>query len=58
MENLKKKYNFTQVPTEWKFCFNSQCPMHSECLRFQAALKMPENREWGYAVFPTALKNS
>ena len=57
MENQEKKYDFTQVPAGWKFCFNSKCPMHGECLRFQAALEMPEDREWGTAVFPTSLKN-
>lgn len=57
MESRGKKYDFTQVPAGWKFCFNSKCPMHGECLRFQAALEMPEDREWGSAVFPTSLKN-
>ena len=52
-----KKYDFTQVSAGWKFCFNSQCPLHGECLRFQAALEMPEDKEWGSAVFPPALKN-
>ena len=52
-----KKYDFTQVSAGWRFCFNSLCPMHGECLRFQAALEMPENREWGSVVFPPALKN-
>jgi hypothetical protein len=31
--------------------------MHGECLRYQAALEMSEDREWGPAVFPTALKD-
>ena len=57
MESQDKKYDFTEISAGWKFCFNSKCPMHGECLRFQTALKMPEGREWGYAVFPTALKN-
>ena len=57
MENQGKKYDFTQVSAGWKFCFNSKCPMHGDCLRFQAALEIPEDREWGSAVFPTSLKN-
>ena len=57
MESQAKKYDFTQVSAGWKFCFNSKCPMHGECLRFQSALEMPEDREWGSAVFPTSLKN-
>lgn len=57
MKSQEKKYDFTQVSAGWKFCFNSQCPMHGECLRYQAAQEMPEDREWGSAVFPTALKN-
>ena len=57
MENPKKKYDFTQVRAGFKFCFNSNCPMHGDCLRFQAALEMPDDRQWGSAVFPPALKN-
>lgn len=57
MKIQEKKYDFSQVSAGWKFCFNNQCPMHGECLRFQAAQEMPEDREWGSAVFPTALKN-
>ena len=57
MESQDKKYDFTEISSGWKFCFNSQCPMRGECLRYQAALEMPEDREWGYAVFPSALKN-
>ena len=57
MDNQGKKYDFTQVSAGWKFCFNRNCPMHEECLRFQSALEMPEDREWGSAVFPTSLKN-
>ena len=57
MESPPKKYDFTQVPKGWKFCFNSQCPMHGECLRFQTALEMPDDRKWGSAVFPPAQKN-
>ena len=41
MENQGKGYDSTQVPAGWKFCFNSECAMHGECLHFQAALEMP-----------------
>lgn len=53
---MEKKYDFNQIPASWKFCFNRDCPMCAECLRYQTALEIPDDRLWGEAVFPTALK--
>ena len=54
---MEKKYDFNQIPPSWKFCFNSQCSMKAECLRYQSALEIPDDRLWGSAVFPSALKD-
>lgn len=54
---MEKKYDYSQIPSSWKFCFNGNCPMSGECLRYQTALTIPANRVWGQAVFPTALKD-
>ena len=54
--DMETKYDFKQIPPGWKFCFNNNCPMKEECLRYQTATELPEDRVWGSAVFPTALK--
>ena len=54
---MEQKYDFKQIPSGWRYCFNAQCPMKDQCLRFQTALALPDSYEWGEAVFPGALKN-
>ena len=54
---MEQKYDFKQIPSGWRYCFNAQCPMKDQCLRFQTALALPESFEMGEAVFPGALKN-
>ena len=53
---MSKKYDFSQVPLSWQFCFHAGCPRRDECLRYQSGLEIPEDRETGSAVFPTACK--
>ena len=53
---MEQKYDFKQIPSGWRYCFNAQCPMKDQCLRFQTALALPDSYEWGEAVFPGALK--
>lgn len=54
---MEQKYDFKQIPSGWRYCFNAQCPIKDQCLRFQTALALPDSYEWGEAVFPGALKN-
>lgn len=54
---MDKKYDSSQIPPSWLYCFNVQCSMHDHCLRFQSALEMPDDKVNGSAVFPNALKN-
>lgn len=51
------KYDFTQIPPSWRYCFHAGCPMRGECLRYQTALQLPDDYQWGQAVFPPALKD-
>ena len=55
---MNKKYDFSQIPPSWLFCFNEQCPNHEHCLRFQTTLEVTE--EWGtcaWTVLPGMVKN-
>jgi len=54
---MENKYDFKKIPPSWKYCFNSICPRCNECLRYQTGLEIPNDLEWGSAVFPTAVKD-
>lgn len=54
---MEQKYDFKQIPSGWRYCFNAQCPMKDQCLRFQTAMVLPDTYKWGEAVFPGALKD-
>ena len=51
------KYNPKEIPAAWQYCFNHECPMRQECLRYQSGLEIPDDKLWGNAVYPTALKD-
>ena len=53
---MKNRYDYSQIPPSWRYCFNSSCPMSSECLRYQTGQHLPDDHEWGQAVFPPSLK--
>lgn len=53
---MKEKHielDFRNVPLSWQLCFLSECPKKDECLRQLAAKHLPENRDFGPAVYPT-----
>ena len=52
---ITKKYDFSRIPPSWRYCFNRDCPMSRQCLRFQTGLELPADLQSGKAVFPTAL---
>lgn len=54
---MEKMYDYSQIPSGWQYCFNAKCPMAGECLRFQTGRHLPDDIEWGSAVFPGAVKN-
>ena len=54
---MEQHYDFSQIPSNWRYCFNSECPMCGECLRYQTGRQLPDDHECGHAVFPPALKD-
>lgn len=42
------------IPWGYPLCFNDGCADKEKCMHYQARLLMPEGRNYGQAVFPTA----
>ena len=55
MEKLDLK--FENVPNNWAVCFNNDCPLKEQCLRYQAAITVPDGVCYGMSVWPQAYKN-
>ena len=34
---------FKDVPSDWAVCFNNDCPLKEECMRYQVGLVMPDD---------------
>ena len=47
---------FNDVPRNWAVCFNGECPLKSECMRFQAAETMPDSVMTWRTIMPAAWK--
>ena len=54
---MKKSINLSEMPRSWQVCFNHECPQCADCLRFYAGRQVSEQREWGPAIYPSALKD-
>ena len=54
-KNKKMKYDTKSIPPSWVYCFNGQCPLHQECLRYETGLEVSADKKWGNAVFPKAV---
>ncbi|MBO7115814.1 MAG: hypothetical protein J6V87_02055 [Prevotella sp.] len=48
---------FKEIPRTFMLCFNGECAMRENCLRFQAGIQASRQWDWGTAVFPSALKD-
>ena len=46
------KADYRNVPKGYQLCFMETCPKKDECLRFLAGRELPEERDWGPAVYP------
>lgn len=46
------KADYRNVPKGYQLCFNKECVKKDECLRFLAGRELPEERDWGPAVYP------
>lgn len=52
------KIKYTDIPTDWPLCFLAQCARKDTCLRYQAALALPQTVETCVAVAPTVLQKA
>lgn len=52
----KKTFDFCEVPSNWRLCFNRDCPRCEGCLRYVAGCHAPADLEWGQAIYPKALQ--
>ena len=54
MKNVE--LNWDDVPKGWALCYNGECPMREECLRWQAGQAAPGDLSAAWCVTPRALK--
>lgn len=54
---LKKAMAGKSLPYGWIYCFNEQCFVKEECVRFLSTRFLSEKRHSGNAVFPSAWRN-
>ena len=52
IKEIETKHDFRNVPRGYQLCFNKECPKKDECLRFMAGNALPEDRDWGPAIYP------
>lgn len=57
LEMLKKAMAGKGLPYGWTYCFNEQCVVKEECVRFLSTRFLSEKRHSGNAVFPSAWCN-
>jgi hypothetical protein len=50
--------DFKKVPKGYQLCFNHECPKKDDCLRFMAGEDLPDNRDWGPAIYPNIKMDS
>lgn len=51
----KNNLNWKNVPEGWALCFNSECPLHESCLRWQAGKRAPQEVTVARCITPRAL---
>ena len=57
LEMLKKAMAGKGLPYGWTYCFNEQCVVKDECVRFLSTRFLSGKRHSGTAVFPSAWRN-
>ena len=45
---------YQDVPAKFPLCFNGDCAKKACCMHYQAGLLLPEGRQHGPAIYPTA----
>ncbi len=48
-------FDYSEAPKSWINCFNETCPLKNDCLHYITGKKIPNDKTWGYAVYPNAL---
>lgn len=43
-----------KLNTFWDYCFNSQCPMHDDCIHYVTGMFLDDGHNRGCAIFPSA----
>ena len=49
---MHTQIDFNDIPKNYLYCTHNKCPRHSKCLRYQAALCIPQTTPYYSAVNP------
>ena len=49
---MNTQIDFNDIPKNYLYCTHNKCPRHSKCLRYQAALCIPQTTPYYSAVNP------
>lgn len=41
----------------WYYCFNAECPRTAECICYISSRFLPEDKDYGNAIYPRALRD-
>ena len=50
---MNTQIDFNDIPKNYLYCTHNKCPRHSKCLRYQAALCIPQTTPYYSAVNPS-----
>lgn len=53
---MGEDFDISQVPYYWTYCFLSDCPRREACMRYQAGLRVPEEKTELQCVLPRVLQ--
>lgn len=51
------EFDFTKVPSWYVLCYNNDCPLKADCLRYMAAKHAPSKLEIATCVMPKTLRD-
>ena len=57
INSLDDEFDYSAVPGWYTLCFNADCPLHGNCMRFLAGSHAPETLETCRCVLPHTQKN-
>jgi hypothetical protein len=53
MENNNIQIDYRNLTAGYQLCFNENCKVKEQCLRYKARLHPFEGRKWGPVIYPT-----